>query len=519
MSASHLPISALWLDPFRPLSAANAQALAGAGLVVTTVSTLDALQEALADAEAAYAMLVLGLGGDTSLLEDSATLVKASRLSIPLVCRTERRHLEAAIASIHQGACHALAADDWSTAAWTQTVSRARAASQAAKTIAVNAAASAVVNAATNHSAAHHPTAPAQEQVRSVVYVDPISRNLLALAHRVALANVAVLIEGPTGSGKEVLSRVLHEASASANGPFVGFNCAALPEHMIEDMLFGHEKGAFTGAVKDHRGLFEQAQGGTIFLDEIGELPLTLQAKLLRVLQERTLVRLGGERTIGLDVRVVAATNKNLRECISQREFREDLYFRLSTFKLRVPALAERPGDILPIVARMLGRHGRNGQSWSVSTAAQTALLAYPWPGNVRELENVVQRAMVLCPDQQIDIQHLMFDDMSVESLMASGYQAPTASLPDAPPAVDLQLAQGVPANITELLALAQEDDCADMPLQAAVKHNEHTLIRAALETSRSRLEAAEKLGISPRTLRYKLARLRDNSLSELANA
>jgi two-component system response regulator FlrC len=126
---------------------------------------------------------------------------------------------------------------------------------------------------------------------------------------------------------------------------------------------------------------------------------------------------------------------------------------------------------------------------------------------------------MVLCPDQQIDIQHLMFDDMSVESLMASGYQAPTASLPDAPPAVDLQLAQGVPANIAELLALAQEDDCADMPLQAAVKHNEHTLIRAALETSRSRLEAAEKLGISPRTLRYKLARLRDNSLSELANA
>ena len=519
MSASHLPISALWLDPFRPLSAANAQALAGAGLVVTTVSTLEALQEALADEEAAYAMLVLGLGGDTSLLEDSATLVKTSRLNIPLVCRTERRHLEAAIASMHQGACHALAADDWSTAAWTQTVSRARAASQAAKTIAVNAAASAVVSASANHSAAHHPTVPAQEQVRSVVYVDPISRNLLALAHRVALANVAVLIEGPTGSGKEVLSRVLHEASASANGPFVGFNCAAMPEHMIEDMLFGHEKGAFTGAVKDHRGLFEQAQGGTIFLDEIGELPLTLQAKLLRVLQERTLVRLGGERTIGLDVRVVAATNKNLRQCISQREFREDLYFRLSTFKLRVPALAERPGDILPIVARMLGRHGRNGQNWSVSTAAQTALLAYPWPGNVRELENVVQRAMVLCADQQIDTPHLMFDDMSVESLMASGYQAPAASLPTAPPAVDLQLAQGVPANIAELLALAQEDDCADMPLQAAVKHNEHTLIRAALETSRSRLEAAEKLGISPRTLRYKLARLRDNSLSELANA
>ena len=511
MSASHLPISALWLDPFRPLSAATAQSLAGAGLVVTAVSTLDALQEALADEQAAYAMLVLGLGADISLLEDSAAQVKASPLALPLVCRTERRHLEVAIAALHHGACHALAADDWSTAAWTQTITRARNAFTAL------AAPQAPQNTAAAPSTAHHGAQDAA--IRSVVYVDPISRNLLALAQRVAMANVAVLIEGPTGSGKEVLSRVLHESSASANGPFVGFNCAAMPEHMIEDMLFGHEKGAFTGAVKDHRGLFEQAQGGTIFLDEIGELPLALQAKLLRVLQERTLVRLGGERTISLDLRVVAATNKNLRESIALREFREDLYFRLSTFKLRVPALAERPGDILPIVARMLGRHGRNGQSWSVSSAAQTALLAYPWPGNVRELENVVQRAMVLCPDQQIDTQHLMFDDMSVESLMASGYQAPAASLPAAPPAVDLQLAQGVPANIAELLALAQEDDCADMPLQAAVKHNEHTLIRAALETSRSRLEAAEKLGISPRTLRYKLARLRDNSLSQLANA
>jgi two-component system response regulator FlrC len=510
MSASHLPISALWLDPFRPLSAANAQSLAGAGLVVTAVSTLDALQEALADEQAAYAMLVLGLGADISLLEDSAAQVKASPLALPLVCRTERRHLEIAIAALHHGACHALAADDWSTAAWTQTITRAR---------------TALTALAAPQTPQHTAAAPSAAQpgaqdaaIRSVVYVDPISRNLLALAQRVAMANVAVLIEGPTGSGKEVLSRVLHESSASANGPFVGFNCAAMPEHMIEDMLFGHEKGAFTGAVKDHRGLFEQAQGGTIFLDEIGELPLTLQAKLLRVLQERTLVRLGGERTISLDVRVVAATNKNLRESIALREFREDLYFRLSTFKLRVPALAERPGDILPIVARMLARHSRNGQGWSVSPQAQALLLTYAWPGNVRELENVVQRAMVLCADQQIDTPHLMFDDVSTQSLMQQSFvltEAPTA--PAAP--VDLQLAQGVPPNIQELLAMVHEEDSMDMPLQAAVKQNEHSLIRAALESSRSRLEAAEKLGISPRTLRYKLARLRDNSLSQLANA
>jgi two-component system response regulator FlrC len=340
---------------------------------------------------------------------------------------------------------------------------------------------------------------------------------LLALAQRVALAPVAVLIEGPTGSGKEVLSRVLHESSPASHGPFIGLNCAAMPEHMIEDMLFGHEKGAFTGAVKDHRGLFEQAQGGTLFLDEIGELPLTLQAKLLRVLQERTLVRLGGERSIALDVRIIAATNKNLRESIALREFREDLYFRLSTFKLRVPALAERRGDILPLIARLLGRHVRGTQGWSVSPAAQAQLLAYPWPGNVRELENVVQRAMVLCPDHHIDAAHLMFDDAGCEALMQCHFQAPEAT-PDVP-AVDLQLAQGVPANAAELLAMLHEDDSATMPLQTAVKNNEHSLIRAALESSRSRIEAAEKLGISPRTLRYKLARLRDNSLSQLANA
>jgi two-component system response regulator FlrC len=155
----------------------------------------------------------------------------------------------------------------------------------------------------------------------------------------VAKAQVTALIEGPTGAGKEVLARVLHESSARARGPFVGLNCAALPEQLIDDMLFGHEKGAFTGAHKEFKGLFEQAQGGTLFLDEIGEMPMHLQAKLLRVLQERQLTRLGAERCVTVDVRVVAATNKDLRQAIVAREFREDLYFRISTFKLRVPPL------------------------------------------------------------------------------------------------------------------------------------------------------------------------------------
>jgi two-component system response regulator FlrC len=305
------------------------------------------------------------------------------------------------------------------------------------------------------------------------------------------------LIEGPTGSGKEVLARVIHESSNAAHGPFIGLNCAAMPEHMIEDMLFGHEKGAFTGAVKDHRGLFEQAQGGTLFLDEIGELPLQLQAKLLRVLQERTLVRLGGERSIQLDVRVVAATNKNLREAIGQREFREDLYFRLSTFKLRVPPLSERVGDILPLLARLLARHTQGTQVWRVSPAAQGLLMAYGWPGNVRELENVVQRAMVLCADHHIDTEHLMFDDMPDTALLSLAFDTESAQAP-----LEVSAPEANPQG-----------------LQAAVKHSEQHLIRSAIETSNSRIEAAQKLGISPRTLRYKLAQLRESSPAQLVNA
>ena len=454
---------ALWLDPFRPLTVADRAQLVAAGVDAQPLSTLDELEAALMTTPAQ--MLVLGLGADMALYTDTLTLIQACGRSVAVVCRLERRQLELAVQALHAGACHVVAADDFSDAAWVLALEHAK-----------QSTAPTAATAATEARAAVHISDTA---VRSVVYVDPVSRNLLALAQRVAQAPVAVLVEGPTGSGKEVLARVLHESSNAANGPFIGLNCAALPEHMIEDMLFGHEKGAFTGAVKEHRGLFEQAQGGTLFLDEIGELPLTLQAKLLRVLQERSLVRLGGERAIALDVRVVAATNKNLREQIALREFREDLYFRLSTFKLRVPPLAERSGDILPLVARLLARHVRGTQAWSVSEEAQRVLLSHRWPGNVRELENIIQRAMVLCPDNHIDVEHLMFDDAHAPFAMPEA----SAGMQDLPQA---------------------------SALQATVKHSEHHAIRAALEASRSREEAAQKLGISPRTLRYKLARLRD---------
>jgi two-component system response regulator FlrC len=331
----------------------------------------------------------------------------------------------------------------------------------------------------------------------------------------VAQANVTALIEGPTGAGKEILARVLHESSKRARGPFVGLNCAALPEQLIDDMLFGHEKGAFTGAQKEFKGLFEQAQGGTLFLDEIGEMPMHLQAKLLRVLQERLLTRLGSERQVAIDVRIIAATNKDLRVAIAEREFREDLYFRISTFKLRVPPLRERKGDILPLVASLLLRHAPNAQEFTLSDDAQAQLLAYPWPGNVRELENVVQRAVVLCADQHIESHHLMFDDAAdMQMHLAHELVAVPVSKPTPVSSFNMP---------TEALAYpdtsATEDNAfIASNLQEAVKTSEHQMILAAIQTTESRMEAAAKLGISPRTLRYKLAKLKaDNSNMALA--
>jgi two-component system response regulator FlrC len=411
------------------------------------------------------------------------------------VCRVDRRHLELVVDAMRHGALHVLPADEWSPAAW-QVVTTIR----------------------ESHTVSAQHTAKAIRAPRSVVYVDPASRHLLALAQRVALANVTALIEGPTGAGKEVLARVLHESSARAKGPFVALNCAALPEHLIEDMLFGHEKGAFTGAVKEHHGMFEQAQGGTLFLDEVGEMPLNLQAKLLRILQERQIIRLGGDRIIDIDVRVVVATNKDLRAAIVAREFREDLYFRISTFKLRVPALRERPGDILPLVARLLARHAPADRVLSVNAQAQAALQAYSWPGNVRELENVVLRSLVMCSDNTITLEHLMFDEAPTPAPRALEVATPAQAIAAASPSPERLFAEPLPEPApagafwpaaTPAASLNTEDGAS---LQEAVKSNEHQLIMAAIQTTFSRMEAAHKLGISPRTLRYKLAKLKVNS-------
>jgi transcriptional regulator with GAF, ATPase, and Fis domain len=237
-----------------------------------------------------------------------------------------------------------------------------------------------------------------QRQTR-IVGSSGLWKEVLLQAGRVAPTNTTVLITGESGTGKEVVSRFIHQGSPRAKRSFVAINCAALPEQLLESELFGHERGAFTGAVATKIGRIEQASGGTLFLDEIAEMSPLLQAKLLRVLQEREFQRLGGERTLKADVRVIAATNRDLSAAIRQGQFREDLYYRLNVFEIPVPALRERPEDILPLAEAFLselgGKVGRSGVR--LSRDASEFLLEQPWPGNVRELRNAIERALLLC--------------------------------------------------------------------------------------------------------------------------
>ena len=255
-------------------------------------------------------------------------------------------------------------------------------------------------------------TATLLSDERTVACGDQTSRDLLALARRVAKTDVTVFVNGPTGTGKEVLAKFIHNHSERADAPFVAVNCAAIPDNMLEAILFGHEKGAFTGASTANKGIFRAAEGGTLLLDEISEMPMALQAKLLRALQEKAVTPIGSQTDIPVDVRVVATTNRNMAEEIRAGNFREDLYYRLNVFPLNTVALADRIDDIVPVATFLLQRHvkGTTDMPWLDSCAIDT-LRGYNWPGNVRELENVLQRALVLAEDGVITGGDILIDN------------------------------------------------------------------------------------------------------------
>ena len=241
----------------------------------------------------------------------------------------------------------------------------------------------------------------------TVIGSAPRTRQALELAKRVAATDSTVLLRGESGTGKDLFARLIHVSSRRAGGPWVKVNCGALPENLLESELFGHERGAFTGAVRQKPGRFEDASKGTIFLDEIGELPLPLQVKLLQVIEEKSFTRVGGNQNVAVDVRIIAATNRDLEEMVRARTFREDLFFRLNVFPIALPPLRERPGDVPALVAYVLERHGATADK--VTSAAMQALERYTWPGNVREVEHTLERAMILAGSDPIGLEHLSF--------------------------------------------------------------------------------------------------------------
>ncbi|OKY24691.1 MULTISPECIES: sigma-54-dependent transcriptional regulator [Thalassotalea] len=313
------------------------------------------------------------------------------------------------------------------------------------------------------------------------IVADTKSKELLLLARKVASTDASVMVLGPSGSGKEVLAQYVHGHSSRANKPFVAINCAAIPENMLEATLFGYEKGAFTGAIQACPGKFEQAQGGTILLDEITEMDLGLQAKILRVLQEREVERLAGRKTIKLDVRVIATSNRDLKEAVNEGIFREDLYYRLNVFPLNWLPLSQRRDDIVPLANHLISRICQKNQQESpeFTPAACSKLNAYQWPGNVRELDNVIQRALILHSDGVIDAADLLIENFDTPA-------------------------------ISDVATITASDD----KLGSELKMQEHQIILDTLQACHgSRKAVAEKLGISPRTLRYKIARMRDSGI------
>lgn len=334
---------------------------------------------------------------------------------------------------------------------------------------------------------------------RSLVGTSRAIQQVRQMMQQVADTDASVLILGESGTGKEVLANYIHQQSPRAGKPFIAINCAAIPDNMLEATLFGHEKGSFTGAIAAQPGKFELADGGTILLDEISEMPLGLQAKLLRVLQEREVERVGARKPINLDIRVLATTNRDLAAEVAAGRFREDLYYRLSVFPLAWRPLRERPADILPLAERLLRKHSRKMNLGAVALGPEAAqcLVRHAWPGNVRELDNAIQRALILQQGGLIQPADLCLT-APIGMPLAAPVPVPMPAMPPAtPPSVEIPS----PAAGQDASGALGDD----------LRRREFQVIIDTLRTERGRRkEAAERLGISPRTLRYKLAQMRD---------
>jgi DNA-binding NtrC family response regulator len=308
---------------------------------------------------------------------------------------------------------------------------------------------------------------------------DPALKETMLAIQRAASTDATVLVLGESGTGKELMSRALHQLSARAKGPFVAINCAAIPEALLENELFGHEKGAFTGATGRKIGKAEMAHKGTLFLDEIGDLPITLQGKILRLVQEKQFERVGGVQTLTVDLRVVAATNRDLKAAVDRKEFREDLYFRLSVFPVEIPPLRRRRGDIVPLAEAFLERYAREmgRRGLRLSEAAQRTLMEHAWPGNVRELQNCLERATILCDGVDILPEHLRL-----------------GSAADSGPAL---------GDVMDLTGTLEE-----VTSRAAARVEEEAIRLALKDTENDSAAAAERLGISVPALRRRLKAL-----------
>lgn len=326
-------------------------------------------------------------------------------------------------------------------------------------------------------------------ELRGVIAEDPVSKRVLSLAESVARTPSTVLLTGESGAGKEVIARFIHTRSDRAGQPFVAINCAALPPNLLESELFGHEKGAFSGAVQQHHGMFERARGGTILLDEISEMSVELQAKLLRVLQERVMYRVGGSKEITLDVRIIATSNRDLQACVEEGSFRRDLYYRLNVFPLHIPSLRERPKDIEALIRHYLPKFAEslNRPVEGMSARALKKLQDYSFPGNVRELVNVIERAVILALNSEyIDVEHIVLD-------------------------TSVDPSQFIHTRNREGASTGQRSSIRFVPGAEPLTEVRMRVILSTLEKFEgNRTHTAEALGVSLRTIRNKIRKYRD---------